>query len=144
MSIQVCQSFLLEQLLAIHDFSADTIKLALFDGTAGLDDETTAYSTTGEIATGGGYTAGGNALTLTSGYPQIEAKAGAVRFQETTWMFTLEKTIQQALLYNSSKANRAIIVLSLPSQLQHIGEFKIQFPLAANPIVFNRAPMPTG
>lgn len=143
MSIQFCQSFLLEQLLAIHDFASDEIKLALFDGTSGLDDETTAYATTGEIASGGGYTAGGNALVLTSGYPQIEAKAGAVRFQETTWNFTLEKTIRQALLYNASKGNRAIVVLSLPSQLRHGGEFKIQFPLAANPIVFNRAPMPT-
>jgi hypothetical protein len=73
MSIQFCQSFLLEQLLAVHDFSSDDIKVALFGKTVTLDHDTTVYSATGEVTSGNGYTAGGSILTLTAGYQKIFA-----------------------------------------------------------------------
>lgn len=142
MSIQFCQSFLLEQLLAIHDFSSDTIKVALYTGQA-LDDETTAYTTANEAASGNGYTAGGVTIVPSSGYPRIEARAGAVRFDPAEWTFTTGKTVSQALIYNASKGNRAIVVLSLGGNRSFVGAFSIQFPIAANPIIFNRAPMPS-
>jgi hypothetical protein len=48
-----------------HDFSADTIKVLL---TNNLPDRTWAVkaSVTGELSTGGGYTAGGNTASVTS------------------------------------------------------------------------------
>lgn len=141
MSIQYCQSFLLEQLLAIHDLSSDTIKAALYSGnTLGYDTET--YTATNEVGNGNGYTTGGQALVLSPGYPRLEAKAGAVRFEQVNWTFTATKVVQQALIYNASKGNRAIVILSLPNDRNFLGTFSLQFPVAANPIIFNRAPMP--
>jgi len=143
MSIQHCESFLLETLLAIHDFSSDVIKVALFNGDARFDSETTAYSSTNEVPNGGGYTTGGQALTLVSTYPKIEARAGAVRYEPVTWTFTANATLRWALIYNSSKANRAILSIDLGTPRTLLGEFILNFPLAAAPIINQRAPMPS-
>ena len=106
----ICNSFKLECLQAIHDFTSDTFKMALFDSaTATLDADTTAYSTTGEI-TGTGYTAGGRDLDLTASYPQLVSGVAEVRFDDEAWT-SATITADAALIYNSSKANRAVCVL---------------------------------
>lgn len=104
-----CNSFKLELLQAIHDFDNDTIKMALFTASATLDKDTTAYSTTNEIS-GTGYTAGGAVMTVASSYPQLVGDNAEVRFDTVTWA-SADFTCRGALIYNASKANRAIHVV---------------------------------
>ena len=62
----MCTSFKVALLNGEMDFSSDTsqsFKIALYTSSATLNAETTAYSTTNE-ASGTGYTAGGNTLTI--------------------------------------------------------------------------------
>ena len=46
------------------NFSTDTFKMALYTGGATIGSTTAAYTTTNEVPAGGGYTAGGNVLTV--------------------------------------------------------------------------------
>ena len=142
MTIQYCQSFLLEQLTGTHDFSSDTIKLALFDVNASFDQDTTTYSTANELANGTGYTTGGATMALASGYPKIENGFGAVRFATpaATWTFTSIKNPTWALMYNASKSNRAIMSIFF-SNRSAFGDFSITFPLSLDPIITAKAPM---
>ncbi len=134
---QFTQSFLLECAQAIHDFSADTFKVSLHAASAALDTATTAYSTAGEIATGDGYTTAGATATVTSGYPQIVASQAAVRFDDVVWTLTAPKTFRYALLYNSSKSNRAVLVMDVGRDIAYDGTFTIKFPLTIDaPIRF--------
>ena len=64
-------SFKVEILDGFHNFgvgvvrgstAADTFKIALYTSAATLGSTTTAYTTSNEVATAGGYTAGGNTL----------------------------------------------------------------------------------
>ena len=134
---QYTQSFLLECTQAIHDFSADTFKVSLHAASAALSTATTAYATTGEVTDGDGYTAGGATATVTSGYPQILNAQACVRFDDIAWTLTAEKTLRYALLYNSSKANRAVMVMDLGRDGAFDGTFTIKFPLTLDaPIRF--------
>lgn len=104
----LCKSFLLEILQGVHAIGTDTIKLALY--TAPLDpDLVTAYTAVNEAA-GAGYAAGGVALALTAGFPQLaptgERKA-LVDFSDVA-IDPVSLTARAALIYNFSKANRAI------------------------------------
>jgi len=144
-TIQYCESFLLEQLQAVHDFSSDAIKLALFDSNASFSRSTTAYSTSNELV-GGGYTAGGQSLTLASGYPKIETTASggimaAVRFEipAATWTFTDVLRPAWALMYNASQSDKAILSIRLGSRAA-VGPYSITFPLSINPIIHISAP----
>lgn len=107
----MCRSFKNELLLGVHDLSADTIMLALYTSAASIGPTTTAYSTTNE-ATGTNWAAGGVALTLAAGYPQIDTRSGAavVAFADLL-VSNVTLTFRAVLLYNASKANRAIAVL---------------------------------
>lgn len=126
---QFTQSFLLECTQAIHDFSADTFKVSLHAASAALGSATTAYSTTGEIANGDGYTTAGATAAVSSGYPQIVSSQAAVRFDDVVWTLTAAKTFRYALLYNSSKANRAVMVMDVGRDTAYDGTFTIKFPL---------------
>ena len=58
-------SFKKELYQGIHDLTTDVLKIALYNGNADLNEDTTAYTTTAEI-TGTGYSAGGKVLTGTT------------------------------------------------------------------------------
>ena len=67
-SSAVCNSFKVEILKAVHNFTAssgNTFNLALYTSSASLGAGTTAYASTNEISntSGSAYTAGGKALT---------------------------------------------------------------------------------
>lgn len=111
MAIVSCtvDSFKLEQLLAIHDFSSDVIKAACYTSDANLGYNTAVYSATNE-AVGANYPPGGIQLRVTSGYPAIVAHMGVVAFDDAT-VANVTLTFRAILLYNASKANRAIAVL---------------------------------
>jgi hypothetical protein len=125
----ICASFKLESWQAIHDFDSDTFKMALYNSaTASLDADTTAYTTTGEI-TGTGYTAGGQALAITTDYPQLNSSNQVeVRFDSEAWT-SATFSADGALIYNSSKSNRAVAVLSFGSlRAVSNGTFTVSFP----------------
>ena len=127
-------SFKAQLLLGVHDFrpsgdtGADTFKLALYTSSATLDSTTTVYSTTNEVATGGGYTAGGNTLTTVA--PTSSGTTAFLDFNDTTWSSSTI-TANGALIYNSTQSNKAVAVLAFGSDKSSSGgNFTIQFPVA--------------
>jgi hypothetical protein len=114
MSQVVCNSFKVEIFKAIHDFTTstgDTFKIALYTSASTISAATTAYTTTNE-AVGTGYTAGG--ATLTSVTPTLNGITAIVDFADVT-ISTVTLTYRKALIYNSTKANRAVAVFDFGS-----------------------------
>jgi hypothetical protein len=123
----MCNSFKTELLGGTHDLDTDTIKIALFTSSATLDASTTAYSTSNEVS-GTGYTAGGN--TLAGAAISLSGSTAIVDFTDTTWS-SATITARGALIYNSSKADRAIAVLDFSSDKSSTaGDFTVVFPAA--------------
>ena len=114
-------SFKAELLEGIHDFNTDTFKIALYLATADLGASTTVYVTTGETS-GTGYTAGGEAMTGIS----VNA-AGFVSFANVTWNPAVF-TARGALIYNSTKGNKAVAVLDFGSDKTASNTFLVQMP----------------
>ena len=109
--------------LAIHDFTTDTMKLALYLSTANLGADTTVYTATGE-STGTGYTAGGIVLTgvtvLTYGTTVY------IDFDSPAWTGVL--TARGGLIYNYSKANKSVAVLNFGADKTSANTFTVQMP----------------
>lgn len=123
-------SFKQEILVGTHNFTTstgDTFKIALYTSSATLGAGTTAYSATNEVS-GTGYVAGGN--TLTSVTPTTSGTTALVDFADTSWS-NASFTARGALIYNSSKSNRAVAVLDFgEDKTVSSGTFTIQFPAA--------------
>jgi len=126
----MCTSFKTQLLTGTHDFTngtGDTFKIALFTSAATLDASTTAYSTSNETS-GTGYTAGGN--TLTNVTPTSSGTTAFTDFADTTWS-SASVTARGALIYNSTEADAAVVVLDFGSDKSSTaGDFTIQFPTA--------------
>jgi hypothetical protein len=123
----MCNSFKTELLGGTHDLDTDVIKIALFTSSATLGASTTAYSTTNEVV-GAGYTAGGN--TLAGAAISLSGSTAIVDFTDTTWS-SATITARGALIYNSSKADRAIAVLDFSTDKSSTsGDFTVVFPAA--------------
>jgi hypothetical protein len=130
-------SFKVEILNGIHAFGTtvtrgattpDTFKIALYTSSATLDSTTTVYSTTNEVASTGGYTAGGNTLTTVA--PTSSGTTAFLDFNDTTWSSSTI-TANGALIYNSTQSNKAVAVLAFGSDKSSSGgNFTIQFPVA--------------
>jgi hypothetical protein len=104
------------------DFSVDTIKIALYTNAASLNEDTTAYTATGEVVASG-YTAGGNTLTPTV---SISNGVAFVTFANTTWSGAF--TARGALIYKNGGG--AVCVLDFGSDKTSTTTFEIQFPPA--------------
>ena len=125
----MCTSFKVDLLAGNQDFDTDVFKIALYTSSATLDATTTAYTATGEVAAGGGYTTGGNTLTV-SVTPTFTGTTAFVSFANTTWA-AATITARGALIYNSSKSNKAVAVLDFGSDKTSTnGDFTINFPTA--------------
>jgi hypothetical protein len=121
----MCSSFKQQILLGEHDLDTDVIKIALYTSAATLSAATTAYTTSDEVV-GTGYTAGGN--TLTGATVSLSGTTAYVDFSDTTWT-TATITARGALIYNSSKSNKAIAVLDFGAdKTSTAGSFTVQFP----------------
>jgi hypothetical protein len=129
MSQVVCNSFKVELFRAIHDFTAstgDTFKVALYTSASTIGAATTVYTATNE-AVGTGYTAGG--ATLASVTPTLNGITAIVDFADVT-ISTVTLTYRKALIYNSTKANRAVAVFDFGSdRVISGGNLIIQMPL---------------
>jgi len=103
-------SFKSELYQAVHNLLVDELWIALYDASANLNAETTAYSTANEVS-GTGYLPGGvqlSGVTInTSGYTVY------VNFNNVT--FNAEVTARCALIYNKTQGNKSIAVLDFGS-----------------------------
>jgi len=120
-------SFKKELFEAVHNFTSHTIKIALYDSTATLNADTTAFSSSGELADGvGGYSTGGNTLTKVA--PASSGTTAFIDFSDTTWGSSTF-TARGALIYNSSASNKAIAVLDFGSdKTTSNSTFTVTFP----------------
>lgn len=125
----IANSFLSELFGGTHVFGTDTFKIALYTSSATLDATTTAYSATNEAA-GAGYVAGGMALSgySLSTFSTANGYIVTVTFANPTWT-AATLTARGALIYNSSKANRAVMVLDFGAdKTKTAADFTIQMP----------------
>jgi hypothetical protein len=116
-------SFKKELYQGIHDLSTDTLKIALYTANANLNEDTTVYSATNEVVASG-YPPGGSPLTgvaiNSSGYTAY------VNFNNISWTSAL--TARCALIYNVTKANRAIAVIDFGSDKTSTTTFLVTMP----------------
>lgn len=124
----MCSSFKQESWLGIHDLDTDTLKLALYTASADLSQATTAYniSTPGQVS-GTGYLAGG--VPLANVQVLLSGTTAYVTFNNPVFA-NASFTCRGGLIYNSSKANRAIAVLDFGADKTASGTFTIQMPAA--------------
>lgn len=126
-----CNSFKAELLQAIHNFTAstgDTFKIALYTSSATLDATTTVYSSSGEVA-GTNYTTGG--IALVSITPVLNGGVGCADFNDAAFANVTISGVRGALIYNSSKANRAVAVLDFGTDRAASGSnFTVVMPAA--------------
>lgn len=120
-------SFKVELLQGVHDLSTDTLKLALYTSEATLNETTTVYTVTNEVS-GGGYTAGG--VILTGVTINSSGSTAYVSFNNPVWS-PASFTTAGGLIYNASKANRSIAVLSFGNNKTATNTFTIQMPTNA-------------
>lgn len=107
------------------DFSSDTFYLALYTNAATLNEDTTAYTSTGE-ASGGNYVAGGQVLT-----PTVAEENGVayLTFANVSWTGVI--TARGALIYKAG-VNGAVCVLDFGSDKTSTTSFQVQFPAATS------------
>ena len=121
----MCSSFKQQLLKGEHDFDVDTFKIALYTDAATLSSATTVYSSADEV-TGVGYTAGG--LSLTGTTVSLTGSTAFVDFNDAVWSASTI-TARGALIYNSSKSNKAVAVLDFGTdKTSTTGDFTVQFP----------------
>jgi hypothetical protein len=117
-------SFKAELYQGIHDLTTDVIKIALYTANANLNEDTTVYSSTDEVAATGTYSLGGAQLTPitigTSGYTAF------VGFPNISWTGAI--TARCALIYNSTQGNKSVAVLDFGSDKTSVGTFTITMP----------------
>jgi hypothetical protein len=123
----LCSSFKQESWLGIHDLDTDVLKMALYTSAASLGADTTAYTLTGETS-GTGYTAGGEILTNVQ--VLLSGTTAYVTFDNPAWPGSSFVT-RGALIYNTSKADRAIAVLDFGSDKTAGPNFTVQLPVAS-------------
>lgn len=121
-----CNSFKTELLAMTPHTAADVYKIALYtDAGATLSKATTAYTATGEV-TGAGYTAGGMAL---SGFSAtLDTDTAILDWTTDPVWATATITADTALIYNSSKSNKAVAVVKFTSASSTGGPFTVQLP----------------
>ena len=102
----VCTSFYTDLLNGVFNFSTHTFRAALYSSSATLDASTTAYTATNELATAGGYTAGGTTVAPTvSTASTSNGTVVIVDFADASWAASTF-TARGALIYNTTpKAN---------------------------------------
>ena len=140
----MCTAFKQELMLGTHNFATNgnAFKLALYaessggksSTTATLGATTTAFTTTGEVASSGTYATGGGTLTKVA--PTTSGTTALTDFADLSFT-TATITAMGALIYNSTNSDKAIAVLAFGGDFTvSSGTFKIVFPAAgANAII---------
>lgn len=125
-----CNSFKTELLAMTPHTAADVYKIALYTSLATLSKATTAYTATNEVANGNGYTTGG--ATLSGFTTALDTDTAYLDWStDPTWA-AATITARGALIYNSSRSNKALAVLDFGSDIVSTnGTFTVQLPAAA-------------
>ena len=131
-------SFKTELLKGLHSFdtsgatpAGSVFKIALYTSSATLGTTTTVYTTSNEVASGGGYTTAGNTLTNTG--VGVSTVTSFTDFSDTSWT-SASFTTRGCLIYNSSTitgltANAAVCSIDFGGdKTVSSGTFTIQFP----------------
>src|SRR5262245_56734816 len=106
-----CWSYKLELHKGIHNFLTDIIKVALYTADASLAPETTTVYVADNGATDTNWPAGGKQLAVSSTYPKLDTQGrSVVKFNDLS-VASLTLSFRGLLIYNSSKANRAILII---------------------------------
>jgi hypothetical protein len=125
-----CTSCKRELLQAIHDFTVgtgDVFNIALYTNTATLNAATTAYTASGEVPNGGGYTARGVAMGNVT--PSISGVVAFTNFAPDPSWLTATFTARGALIFNTSKTDRSVAVLDFGSdKTVSAGTFTVVMP----------------
>lgn len=117
-------SFKAELPQAVHNLLTDTIKLALYTSNASLNEDTTVYSATDEVV-GTGYSAGGKVLTGAT--ISTADNIVFVNFANVVWT-PAAFTTAGGLIYNASKGNKSIAVLSFGGDKTATSTFTVTMP----------------
>jgi hypothetical protein len=102
------------------------LRLPCTRDSATIGADTTVYTTSNEVSATG-YTAGGNTLTVST-TPTSSGTIAYVSFSNTSWSSAL--TARGALIYNSSKSNKAVAVLDFGADKTSTITFTVTFPAA--------------
>jgi len=120
-----CNSFKNGLLEGAFNFDSGTFYIALYNNTATLNADTSAYTTVGEVVASG-YTAGGEILTPTQ---SISNGVSFVSFGSVSWSGAF--TARGALIYKAGD-NGAICVLDFGSDKTSTTTFTVTFPTASS------------
>lgn len=127
-------SFKVEILQGVHNFgptSPNSFKIALYTSSATLDASTTVYSSSNEVSSAN-YTAGGQALTIST-TPTSGGTTAYISFSSPVTWSGVSFTAAGALIYNVTQGNKAVAVLSFGTpQTVSGGDFNIIFPAATS------------
>ena len=123
----MCTSFKEDLFQKEQDLDTDSIKIALYTSSASLGAATTAYTTSGEVASGGGYTTGG--VVLANPVIGTSGTTAYVDFDNPEWT-SATFTTAGALIYNDTTAgDNSIAVLNFGGDFTvTAGTFRIVFP----------------
>ena len=134
-SSAICNSFKVEILKAVHDFTAssgNTFNLALYTSSASLGAGTTAYSSSNEITntSGSAYSAKGKALTSVT--PVLDSSTAVCDFSDVSWT-SASFTANGCLIFNdSATGDPAVCAVAFGGdKTVSSGTFTIQFPAKA-------------
>jgi len=121
-------SFKVQLLQGTQNFSSNTFYIALYTSSASLDSTSTVYTTSGEVV-GTGYTAGGQALTV-SQTPTSSGTVAYISFTNSSWN-NATFTARGAMIYNQTNGNSTVCVLDFGSDKTVVnGTFTVTFPAA--------------
>lgn len=125
----LCNSFKQELLAMTPHTAADVYKIALFTSAATLSKATTAYAATNEVS-GAGYSAGG--ATLSGFSVTLDTDTAILDWTaDPTWANSTI-TARGALIYNSSRGNKAVAVLDFGGDITSTnGTFTVALPAPA-------------
>jgi len=147
-SAGLCTSFKTELMLGGHQFGAitlisrtsltapttDTFKMALYQTSATISPATAVYTTSGEVATAGGYSAGGATVTNATAPTSSGTTAYWTPSASVSWT-GVSFTTDCALLYNSTQTvasfGRAVGSYTFSSQTVSGGNFTLTMPTNA-------------
>jgi len=124
-----CNTFKTGLMNGTFNFTSGSFYLALYTNSASLNEDTTAYTATGE-ASGGNYVAGGNLLTIAQVPTVGNGDTAFISFDNTSWTGAI--TARGALIYLSGGGNPAVCVLDFGADKTSTATFTVQFPAVTN------------
>ena len=131
----ICNSFKVEILKAVHNFTAssgNTFNLAMYTSSATLNKSTTAYSSTNEISntSGSSYSAKGKAITSVT--PVLSSDTAVCDFANISWT-SASFTANGCLIFNdTASGDPACCAIAFGGdKTVTSGTFTIEFPAAS-------------